>query len=58
MHIYSLKSIITLQAMEMHGNFHPHLQQEWVVREYNSHGMEYFLGLNEVNKRVFSRGAK
>ena len=29
--------------MEMHGNFDPHLQQKWVVREYYSHGLEYYL---------------
>ena len=27
MHIYSLRSINSLQAMEMHGNFHPHIPQ-------------------------------
>ena len=58
MPIYSLRSINSLQAMEMHGIFIPHLPQEWVVREYNSHGLEYFLGPNEVNKWVFSKGAK
>ena len=50
MHIYSLRSINSLKAMEMHGNFHPHSPQGWVVREYNSHGLEYFLGPNKVNK--------
>ena len=30
--------------MELHGNFQPHLQQKWLVREYNSCGLEYILG--------------
>ena len=42
--------------MESHGIFQPHLQQKGLVREYNSCGLEYFLGLNEVNKRVFAKG--
>ena len=50
MHTYSLRSINSLQAMEMHVNFHLQSPQEWVVREYNSHGLEYFLGPNKVNK--------
>ena len=50
MHIYSLRSINSLQANEMHRNFHPHLLQKLVVREYNSHGLEYFLVPNKVNK--------
>ena len=29
--------------MEMHGKFHPHLLWEWVVREYSSCGLEYYL---------------
>ena len=56
MHIYSLRSINSLQAMEMNRKFHPHSLQEWVVREYNSHGLEYFWGPNKVNKWVFSNG--
>ena len=43
MHIYSQRSNNSLQVMEMHGNFHPHLEQKWVVREYYSHGLEYYL---------------
>ena len=43
MHIYSQRSNISLQAMELHGHFHPHLQQKCVVREYYSHGLEYYL---------------
>ena len=38
--------------MEMHGIFHPHLQEKWVVREYNSCGLDYNLspfGSYEVN---------
>ena len=30
--------------MESHGNLQPHLQQKWLVREYNSCGLENFLG--------------
>ena len=26
------------------GNFQPHSPQKWLAREYNSHGLEYFLG--------------
>ena len=55
MHIYSIRLINNLQAMEMHGNFHPHSPQEWVVREYNSHGLQHFLGPNKVNEGVFSK---
>ena len=43
MHIYSPRTKFNLQAMEPHGNFQPHLQQKWLVREYNSCGLEYFL---------------
>ena len=25
------------------GNFQPHSQQKWLAREYNSHGLDYFL---------------
>ena len=31
--------------MEIHGNFHPHLQQKCVVKEYYSHDLEYYLFL-------------
>ena len=55
MHIYSLRSINNLQAMEMHENFHLNLPQKWMMREYSSHGLEYFLGPNKVNKGVFSK---
>ena len=41
--LYSQRSNNSPQAMEMHGNFHPHLQWKWVVREYYSHGLEYCL---------------
>ena len=41
--LYSQTSNNSLQALEMQGNFHPHLQQKWVVREYYSHGLEYYL---------------
>ena len=34
----------SLQAMESNGIFQPHLQQKGLVREYNSCGLEYFLG--------------
>ena len=44
MHVYSPRIKISLQAMESNGNFQPHLQQKWLEREYNSHGLEYFLG--------------
>ena len=54
-HIFS-KTTNSLQTMEMHGNFHPPSPQKWLVREYNSHGLEYFLGPNEVHKWVFSKG--
>ena len=50
MHKFSLRSIDSLQAMEMHENFYPHSLQEWMVREYNSHRLEYFLGPNKVNQ--------
>ena len=43
MHIYSPRSNTSLQAMEMRENFHPHFQKQWVVREYNSCGLEYYL---------------
>ena len=43
MPLYSPRSNNSLQAMEMHGNVHPHSQQKWVVREYNSYGLEYYL---------------
>ena len=43
MHIYSQRSNNSLQAMEMHGNFYPHFQWMWVVREYNSCGLQYYL---------------
>ena len=42
MHIYSPRIKINLQVMESHGNFQPHLQQKWLVREFNSCGLEYF----------------
>ena len=29
--------------MEMYGNFYPHLEQKWVVREYYFHSLEYYL---------------
>ena len=32
------------------GNFYPLLLQKWVVMEYNSHGLEYFLGPHELNE--------
>ena len=41
--LYSQRLNNSLQAMEMHGNFHPPLQQKWVVREYYSHVLEYYL---------------
>ena len=44
MHIYSLSIKYGLQAMESKGIFQPHLQQKGLVREYNSCGLEYFLG--------------
>ena len=44
MYIYSPRIKISLQAMELQGNFQPHLQQKWLMREYNSCGFEYFLG--------------
>ena len=49
MHIYSPRSNNSLQAMEMHQNFHPHLQKKWVVRKYNSCGSEYYLCSYKVN---------
>ena len=49
------KTTNSLQTMGMDGNFHPPSLQKWVVREYNSHGMEYFLGPHELNERVFSK---
>ena len=42
MHIYSLSIKISLQAMESHGPFQPHLKQKGLVWEYNSCGLEYF----------------
>ena len=54
-HTYSQRSNNSLQAMEMHGNFHPHLQQKGVVREYYSHGLEYYL---YSYKWALHRGAK
>ena len=44
MHIYSPRIKISLQAIESHGNFQPHIQQKWLLREYNSCDLEYFLG--------------
>ena len=44
MHISSLRIENSSQAMELHGNFQPHLQQKWLVREYIFCGLEYFLG--------------
>ena len=35
--------------MEIHGNFHPHFQQKWVVRKYHSCGLEYYLSPYKVN---------
>ena len=49
MHIYSQRLNNSLQAMEMHENFYPHLQHKWVVREYNSCGLEYHLCSYKVN---------
>ena len=44
MHKYSPRIKISLQAMESHGNFQTTLTAKWLVREYNSCGLEYFLG--------------
>ena len=41
--LYSQRSNNSLQAMEMHGNFQPHLLQKQVMREYFLHGLEYYL---------------
>ena len=41
--------------MEIHGHFHPHFQQKWVVREYHSCAFEYYLSPYKVN--IF-KGAK
>ena len=49
MHIYSQRSNNSLQAMEIHGIFHPHLQQMWVGRECYSHCSEYYLSPYKVN---------
>ena len=43
MHIYLQRSNNSLQAMEMYGNFYPHLEQKWVVKEYYFHSLEYYL---------------
>ena len=56
MQIFS-KTTNSLQTMGMGGNFHTHSLQKWMAGEYYSHGLEYFLGPNVVNKWVFSRGA-
>ena len=40
--------------MEMHGNFHPHLQQKWMVREYP---MVWSITYVHI-KGAFHRGAK
>ena len=57
MHIYSQRSIDSLQAMEMKGNFHPHLQKKWVVREYNFCDLEYYLSPYSVYKvNIFIEG--
>ena len=48
--LYSQRSNNSLEAMEMHGNFHPHLQQKWVLREYCSHGLEYYLSPYSIYK--------
>ena len=57
MHIYSQRSINSLQTMEMEGNFHPHLQQRWVVREYNSYDLECYLSIYSVYKvNIFMGG--
>ena len=44
MHIYSPRIQINVQVMESLGHFQSHLQQKWLVREYNFCGLEYFLG--------------
>ena len=49
MHIYSQRSNHSLQTMEMHWIFHPHFQQKWVVREYNSCGLKYYFCSYKVN---------
>ena len=49
MHLHSLSIKNSLQAMESHGIFQPHLQQKGLVREYNSCGLNV-LGPNKVNK--------
>ena len=55
MHIYSQRSNNSLQAMEIHGNFHPCFQWKWVVMEYKSCGLEYYLCSCKVS---ISLGAK
>ena len=40
--IYSQRIQNSLKPLEIHGNFHPHFQQKWLVREYYSCGLEYY----------------
>ena len=55
MHIYSPRIKISLQAMELNGNFQQYLQQNWLVNGYNSCGLECFLG---PYKWAVHRGSK